>query len=97
MSEQIIGNIRCTDNQLISILDLIKVVNGEDKSEQILQEIIDNNPEIKSKITLHQFDNLDPELTTVTDQETALKIIDLLPDNLEIKDLKIILNSFQKN
>lgn len=86
METQTIGNIRCTEAEQISVIDLIKALGGYNNPEEIWENIKENNPDIAQDCILYSFNDVGATATPVTNRETALKIIDLLPDNFNIND-----------
>lgn len=86
MSKEILGNIRTTKDRWICVIDLLQVINEDEHPLKTWEKICLDNPEIARNSKKHNFPDSDSEATPIVDGETALRIIDLLPDNFQIQN-----------
>lgn len=82
MSEQTQLSIRTTEEEKVSVIDVIKLIGGETNPLKSWQKICEDYPDIANQCENYTFS--DDQSEPVAERQIVLKIIDLLPDDFKI-------------
>lgn len=82
MNEQTQISIRTTEDERVSVIDIIKLISGETNPLKTWQKICEDHPNIVDQCENYNFSEDQSE--PVAGRQIALTIIDLLPDDFKI-------------